>query len=187
MDSGVPSLAPHLGSEKNESSRKLLSFPNITGFFDLLDETRALRTPALCIFSWGQYHRVGKSPIIFGQPPRKFGKKYCSGWWFLTLPLKNMHVKLDPQVKVKLNDVCNHHLDSVITGCSPSKWPYFMAHKWGVILTTYKSWDDPPSIPMSLHDSYSPKSVVQKLDYCIQSPKFKIDTQNDGFGKGGLL
>ena len=31
----------------------------------------------------------------------------------------------------------------IIPGCSRSKWP-FMAYKWG-ILTTYKSWDDPPS------------------------------------------
>ncbi len=28
-------------------------------------------------------------------------------------------------------------------GCSPSKWP-FMASEWR-LLTTYKSWDDPPS------------------------------------------
>ena len=28
---------------------------------------------------------------------------------------------------------------------APSKWPNFMASKLGVILTTYKSWDDPPS------------------------------------------
>ena len=28
----------------------------------------------------------------------------------------------------------------------PCKWPNFMAYKWGErLLTTYKSWDDPPS------------------------------------------
>ena len=30
-------------------------------------------------------------------------------------------------------------------GCSTSKWPNFMVFFPGVILTTYKSWDDPPS------------------------------------------
>ena len=46
----------------------------------------------------------------------------------------------------QLVSVVNNHGESVPyrSGCSPSKWP-FMAYKMGMILTTYKSWDAPPS------------------------------------------
>ena len=37
------------------------------------------------------------------------------------------------------------------SGWSSCNWPNFMAYKWGVILTTYKSWDDPPSSITLIH------------------------------------
>ena len=36
-------------------------------------------------------------------------------------------------------------------GYSPYKWPNSMAYKWR-LLTTYKSWDDPPSMAICLQE-----------------------------------
>ena len=40
-------------------------------------------------------------------------------------------------------------------GCVPSKWPNFMAYKWG-LLTIQSSWDDPPSKDSELNRSPCP-------------------------------
>ena len=47
-------------------------------------------------------------------------------------------------------------------GCgTPSKWPNFIAYKWGVILTTYDTWDDPPSI--FTKDSHQPSCLRRRF------------------------
>ena len=51
-------------------------------------------------------------------------------------------------------------------GYSPDKWPNSMAYKWGVILTTYIHWDDPPSggTPLVSYDSNVILRTVKVVD-----------------------
>ena len=54
----------------------------------------------------------------------------------------------------------------------PSKWPKFMAYKWGVILTTYDTWDDPhwsSKIPPRSLSVRPWKMVVRRLSFPIGS------------------
>ena len=43
--------------------------------------------------------------------------------------------------------------------------PNVMAYKWGVILTTYKSWDDPPSRVCRIHGRRSKPGRPKKRLY----------------------
>ena len=60
-----------------------------------------------------------------------------------------------------------------VWGCgTPSKWPNFMVYKWG-LFTTYDTWDDPPSIPISNQPTHHPLPKPHFEDQKI-SPRLSI-------------
>ena len=53
-------------------------------------------------------------------------------------------------------------LSTVVPCCSPSKWPFFWLIRWG-LLTTYDTWDDPPSTSQGTITSHIPYQAMALL------------------------
>ena len=85
-----------------------------------------------------------------GKTPGSFVDFYWV-WWVLHPPLKTNHLTSNMATwRIGPHDLSvNYHDDrkSAIVGVVPLPNGLFMACKWG-LRTTYKSWHDPPSMPI---------------------------------------